>query len=442
MTYETDSDGYTLVDSDSHTALESNHVELDDDATTRLASLAEKRRLWWRNAFINAAFIASWYVFLFATVLSVYNKWMFSPDRFGFPSPLFVTTLHMFVQFILAALLRLIWPRHFRPERNPTPSDYLRKAVPTGITTAFDIGLSNLSLKLITLSFYTMCKSSSLIFVLLFAFLFRLETFSLRLVGVISLIFVGVVLMVATETHFVLPGFLLVMAGSALGGFRWALTQLLLRSKKMGFDNPAATLYWLAPIMGLTLVITTFIVDGWTKIFGSHHFVGQEALRTMFFLISPGIVAFCMVLSEFYILQRAGVVPMSIAGIAKEVTTITISAWFFGDELTPLNITGVAITACGIALYTYHKYRKSMDATVSLDAHGNPVVDGDTSDPYESLPLREGASDETSPLTPEPDFESHGLGLEPLPNGQELLFDVGADDEVDQSHQPLKDVRH
>ncbi|KAF9814578.1 hypothetical protein IEO21_05036 [Rhodonia placenta] len=441
MTYETDSDGYTLVDSDSHTALESNHVELDDDATTRLASLAEKRRLWWRNALINAAFIASWYVFLFATVLSVYNKWMFSPDHFGFPSPLFVTTLHMFVQFILAALLRLIWPRHFRPERNPTPSDYLRKAVPTGITTAFDIGLSNLSLKLITLSFYTMCKSSSLIFVLLFAFLFRLETFSLRLVGVISLIFVGVVLMVATETHFVLSGFLLVMAGSALGGFRWALTQLLLRSKKMGFDNPAATLYWLAPIMGLTLVITTFIVDGWSKIFGSHHFVGQEALRTMFFLISPGIVAFCMVLSEFYILQRAGVVPMSIAGIAKEVTTITISAWFFGDELTPLNITGVAITACGIALYTYHKYRKSMDATVSLDAHGNPVVDGDTSDPYESLPLQ-GASDETSRLTPEPDFESHGVGTEPLPNGQELLFDVGADDEVDQSHQPLKDVRH
>jgi len=38
---------------------------------------------------------------------------------------------------------------------------------------------------------------------------------------------------------------------------------------------------------------------------------------------------------------------MSIAGIAKEVTTITISAWVFGDELTPLNITGVVITICG-----------------------------------------------------------------------------------------------
>ena len=38
---------------------------------------------------------------------------------------------------------------------------------------------------------------------------------------------------------------------------------------------------------------------------------------------------------------------MSIAGIAKEVSTITVSAWFFGDELTPLNIIGVAITVCG-----------------------------------------------------------------------------------------------
>lgn len=47
------------------------------------------------------------------------------------------------------------------------------------------------------------------------------------------------------------------------------------------------------------------------------------------------------------IIQRTGVVPMSIAGIAKEVTTISISAWFFGDQLTPLNIVGVAITVCG-----------------------------------------------------------------------------------------------
>jgi len=43
---------------------------------------------------------------------------------------------------------------------------------------------------------------------------------------------------------------------------------------------------------------------------------------------------------------------MSIAGIFKEVTTITVSAWVFGDELTPLNILGVGITFIGASYST------------------------------------------------------------------------------------------
>ncbi|KAJ7078842.1 triose-phosphate transporter family-domain-containing protein [Mycena belliarum] len=372
--------------------------EMNPTEQVHLASLAEKKRLWWRNAAVNTIFIASW--FFFSTILSLYNKWMFSAKYFGFPYPLFVTTMHFFVQFLLAAFLRYFWPHHFRPDQKPTKADYGTKAVPTAVATALDIGLSNLSLKTITLTFFTMCKSSSLIFVLLFAFLFRLEKFSVRLIAVIFLIFSGVLLMVATETHFVLGGFLLVLTASTLGGFRWALTQILLKNKKMGMDNPAATIYWLAPAMGITLGIISFVLDDWAALFSSSFFVGFKALQTVLFLTMPGIVAFCMVLSEFSIIQRAGVVPMSIAGIAKEVTTISISAAIFGDNLTPLNITGVAITVCGIALFTYHKYKKSLDSAVPLDAHGNPIsidrgatgtVDGSTSSQVEL--------DETTRLT-------------------------------------------
>ena len=62
--------------------------------------------------------------FVFATILSVYNKWMFSADYFGFPYPLFVTTLHMFVQFSLSAGVRAVWPHRFKPERSPSKGDY------------------------------------------------------------------------------------------------------------------------------------------------------------------------------------------------------------------------------------------------------------------------------------------------------------------------------
>jgi solute carrier family 35, member C2 len=145
-----------------------------------------------------------------------------------------------------------------------------------------------------------MCKSSSLIFVLLFAFLLRLETFSFRLVGVILLIFSGVVLMVATETHFVLSGLLLVLSASAFGGLRWGLSQILLKNKKMGLDNPAATIYWLSPVMGISLAIISIILDGWIQVFSSPFFDGLgRSLNTCLYLLAPGVIAFCMLMSEF-----------------------------------------------------------------------------------------------------------------------------------------------
>ncbi|KAJ7594679.1 triose phosphate transporter [Mycena floridula] len=391
---------------------------LSIDSNVHFASVQEKKRLWWRNATINCLYIASW--FFFATILSVYNKWMFSEKYMNFPYPLLVTTLHVLVQFALAAFVRAVWPQWFRPARNPTLPDYGKKAAPTAIATGLDIGLSNLSLKTISLSFYTMVKSSSLIFVLLFAFSFRLEQFSLRLIGVIVLIFAGVLLMVATETHFVLPGFLMVLSASALGGLRWALTQVLLKNKKMGMDNPAATIFWLSPAMALTLAVVGAILEQWhIAAVGAFFSSPLQGFKTAFLLTAPGIIAFSMVLSEFYIIQRAGIVPMSIAGIAKEVTTITISAWIFGDRLTPLNVVGVAITVCGISLFTWHKYQKSLQTTIPLDAHGNPISPvGGADDQRQTYQVE---LDETEHLTSaRPSEESlHGDVSRPL------LFDAG-----------------
>ena len=147
--------------------------------------------------------------------------------------------------------------------------------------------------------FSAMCKSSSLIFVLIFAFVFRLEPFSFRLIGVIFLIFSGVLLMVATETHFVLGGFILVISASALSGLRWSLTHLLLKNKQLGMDNPAATVFWLSPAMGLTLGVLSIIIESWSTIFRDFYGSFRDAMKTTFYLICPGVVAFFMVLSEF-----------------------------------------------------------------------------------------------------------------------------------------------
>lgn len=105
--------------------------------------------------------------------------------------------------------------------------------------------------------------------------------------------------MVATETHFVLGGFILVISASALSGLRWSLTHLLLKNEKLGMDNPAATLFLLSPTMGLTLGVISIIFESWPAIFRDFFGSFWDAIKTSFYLISPGIVAFCMVLSEF-----------------------------------------------------------------------------------------------------------------------------------------------
>lgn len=95
-----------------------------------------------------------------------------------FPFPLFTTCGHMIVQFTLASLVMFVFPR-FRPRHdsvNPhapqrsravdEPLDpnkplmtrwfYLTRIAPCGLATGTDIGLGNMSLKFISLTFYSM----------------------------------------------------------------------------------------------------------------------------------------------------------------------------------------------------------------------------------------------------------------------------------------------
>ena len=62
----------------------------------------------------------------------------------------------------------------------------------------------------------------------------------------------------------------------------------------------------------------------------------------------------------------------------------------------------------GIALFTYHKYRKSIDSPIPLDAHGQPIEDNDD----RGIALNEGGytlARESVPLVgPDEDHEEPG----------------------------------
>jgi len=235
-----------------------------------------------------------------------------------------------------------------------------------------------MSLKFISMTFYTMCKSSVLGFVLLFAFLFRLETPSLKLFLIIAFMTVGVILMVAGETAFDTLGFILVMTAAASSGFRWSLTQILL-IRNPATSNPFATLFFLAPVMFGTLLVLAVPVEGVgavSEAFGKMAEVKGLGL-SMGILLFPGLLAFCMTTSEFALLQRTSVVTLSICGIFKEVLTIAAGTLVFKDTLTVVNFAGLALTIVTIAVYNYIKVRKmkedsERDAKLAVGDHAAP----------------------------------------------------------------------
>ncbi|KAK4201806.1 triose-phosphate transporter family-domain-containing protein [Triangularia verruculosa] len=326
-----------------------------------------------KELLINAGLIGLWYTL--SLLISLYNKWMFSPDKLGFPYPMFTTATHMLVQFSLASLALYLFPS-FRPTNghvpNPgeldspeskkplmTPLFYLTRIGPCGLATGLDIGLGNTSLQFITLTFYTMCKSSSLAFVLLFAFLFRLESPTYRLTAIIATMTLGVVMMVAGEVSFNLPGFLLVISAAFFSGFRWALTQILLL-RNPATSNPFSSIFFLAPVMFVSLLCLAIPVEGVSGLISGLSAIAEEygTLMAPILLLFPGMIAFFMTAAEFALLQRTSVVTLSIAGIFKEAVTISAAAIVFGDRMTPVNILGLSVTLVAIGAYNYIKIAK------------------------------------------------------------------------------------
>jgi solute carrier family 35, member C2 len=214
-----------------------------------------------------------------------------------------------------------------------------------------------------------MCKSSSLAFVLLFAFIFRLEKPTWKLVGIIATMTVGVIMMVAGEVVFSLVGFLLVITAAFFSGFRWALTQILLL-RNPATSNPFASIFFLAPIMFLTIVIIAIPVEGFSALIEGIKLLSHEwgVVMTPLLLLFPGTIAFLMTASEFALLQRTSVVTLSIAGIFKEVVTIVTATLVFDDKLTPVNVSGLFVTLIAMAAYNYLKITK-MRVEAQADVH-------------------------------------------------------------------------
>ncbi|XP_062897663.1 solute carrier family 35 member C2 [Mobula hypostoma] len=344
-----------------------------------------------RKALLTVFLVLFYYCFSIG--ITFYNKWVMK----WFHYPLFMTLVHLAMIFVFSGISRTLtsWCTG-KPCVCLSWKLYLKRVAATALTTALDIGLSNWSFMFITVSLYTMTKSTAVLFILFFAVMFKLEKLRSWLLVVVLLIAGGLFMFTYKSTQFNVKGFILVLIASFLGGIRWTLTQILTQKADLGLQNPIDTMYHLQPLMFIGLFPLFVFSEGLSlsaseKLFRYHE--TSALLHTLLILAGGGFLAFGLCFSEFLLVSRTSSLTLSIAGIFKEVCTLVLASHLMGDQLTVLNWLGFVMCLSGISLHVALKAIYSEDS--SNDRRIDKLHDMALTDIDTELLLRNGQANES-----------------------------------------------
>lgn len=265
--------------------------------------------------------------FLFSTLLSGYNKVVFGNSYIAFPCPLLLTSIHFLVQWLFSLIITVLWPDYGgETVQSMSWKTFMLVSIPCGFVAAGDVGLSNLALVRITITFYTMVKASAPVFVVLSASLFRIETVTASLIIVVLIISAGEFLTVLGEVNFDLNGFLLCLGASILSGMRWTIIQLKLQSLDPPLKTALATMRVLSPTMFFLMLIMSLAWEKpWAAFNGTAYFdTVLHSFHTLGLSLAGATIAICMILCELHLIMKSNAFVMMIGGVVKELCTVSM----------------------------------------------------------------------------------------------------------------------
>nr|AAD27724.1 CGI-15 protein [Homo sapiens] len=280
--------------------------------------------------------------YCFSIGITFYNKWLTKSFHF----PLFMTMLHLAVIFLFSALSRAsVQCSSHRARVVLSWADYLRRVAPTALATALDVGLSNWSFLYVTVSLYTMTKSSAVLFILIFSLIFKLEELRAALVLVVLLIAGGLFMFTYKSTQFNVEGFAWCWGPRSSVAFAGPSPRCSCRRLNSASRIPSTPCSTCSHSCSWGLFPLFAVFEGLHLSTSEKIFRFQDTgllLRVLGSLFLGGILAFGLGFSEFLLVSRTSSLTLSIAGIFKEVCTLLLAAHLLGDQISLLNWLGFA----------------------------------------------------------------------------------------------------
>lgn len=307
-------------------------------------------------------FIAVWYLFNLLTVLG--NKYLFNFYHFVYPFSL--TAIHMVCCFIGAVIL--LKGVQWQPFKEVTREHYFRKILPLAVMYCINIGLGNVSLRLVPVSFMQTVKSSVPAFNVLGQLIFLNNRFSRSVYISLVPVVLGVMLATWTEVNFDMAGFMAAVFSSIFTAALAVMSGLILTGNdKLSSFN---VMYYMSPPSFVMLAPFSLffevesIVTEWQP---------PSALHAVCMLGLSGLVAVMLNVATFLAIANTSALSFNVAGNVKSVINIIVSVLVYRNEITFLNAFGCAVTVFGVMLYGYVTQEKKPKLTT-------PEL-GTTSDP-------------------------------------------------------------
>eukprot|EP00757_Euglenozoa_sp_SAG-D1_P022877 gene22877-1379_t len=198
--------------------------------------------------------------------LTLFNKWFFDDQNYGFHFPLSVTCFHQACIFcMLVTLEPLLTPLAGEITKD---KKLMKPIFPIGAICGLDWGMSNFSFKYITVSLYEMVKSTVPLFVMLFSFALGVMKPTKTVISIVLMISCGMFLSVSGSRNFFKQGVCaikIVMAQRVMQkikveGKNEQEEGKLLHNPPL---NAITTLYYVAPSSAAVLFFPAICIEGY-----------------------------------------------------------------------------------------------------------------------------------------------------------------------------------
>ena len=311
-------------------------------------------------------------VFYFTSIvaLTFFNKWFISESHFRFKFVMTLAWAQQLFVFLLTLLLEKILLER-TAGKIVKKWRYFLLIAPVGILSSLEWGLSNLSMRFITLSLYEMVKSTAPLFVLLFSFMTGLAQPSPVLIVSIVIIAAGTYFAVCGSEGldalfregFPLFGTACVLSAAVAAGLRAVIAQFVMQRTvdpitKKNEVNGVTTMFYVAPTTVLTLALPIYF-DELPKL---EHYVRKLSPQDRYYaflaVFGSSIIALCVTISSFILMRKTSALTYSVVQIFERVSIVVGAMGVFGDRVGLWNAAGFGMTLFGIVMYNNHKLQK------------------------------------------------------------------------------------